>query len=91
MRADSLKSVVDNYTTLQAFWEESKDRTTDSTKKARIIGVEAQFKTFKYLFGVFLGELHLWHTDNLIKTLLSTKLSVAEGQRIAGMTLTAYV
>ena len=89
VRADSLKSVVDNYAALQVLWEESRDQTADPSIKARIIGVEAQFKTFRYLFGVLLGELLLRHTDNLSKTLQSPKLSAAEGQRIAGMTLSA--
>lgn len=39
------------------------------------------------LITPFLRELLLRHTDNLSKTLQSPKLSAAEGQRIAGMTL----
>lgn len=55
--------------------------------KARIIGVQAQFKNFRYFFGVLLGELILKHSDNLSKTLQSPKLSASEGQRIATMTV----
>ena len=69
VRAASLKSVIDNYQVLQELWSVSKKQTTDTSIKARIIGVEAQFSTFRYLFGVCLGELILRHTDNLSKTL----------------------
>ena len=44
-------------------------------------------KTFRYLFGFALGQLILRHSDNLSKTLQSPKLSAAEGQRIALMTV----
>ena len=87
VRANSLQSVLDNYSFLQEFWEESKDLASDPLVKARIIGVQAQFKNFRYFFGVLLGELILKHSDNLSKTLQSPKLSASEGQRIATMTV----
>ena len=89
VRADSLESVVDNYAALQELWEESREDTTDPSIKARIIGIQAQFRMFNYFFGVLLGELILRHSDNLSKTLQSTKLSASEGQRIAEMTVIA--
>ena len=87
VRAASLKSVIDNYAVLQELWDISQDQVSDPSIRGRIIGVEAQFKTFRYLFGVALGELVLKHTDNLSKTLQSPKLSAAEGQHIATMTV----
>ena len=48
----------------------------------RIIGVEAQFKTYAFFFGVHLGYLILKHTDSLSQALQSPKLSASEGQRI---------
>lgn len=87
VRANSLQSVLDNYSVLQELWEESKDQASDPSVKARIIGVQAQFKTFRYFLGVLLGELILKHSDNLSKTLQSSKLSASEGQRIATMTV----
>ena len=85
----ALKSVIDNYAVLQELWDISQDQmqVSDPSIRGRIIGVEAQFKTFRYLFGVALGELVLKHTDNLSKTLQSPKLSAAEGQHIATMTV----
>ena len=44
----SLQSVIDNYSVLQELWEISQDKVSDPSVKARIIGVEAQFKTFFY-------------------------------------------
>ena len=65
----------------------SKDYVSDPAIKGRIIGVQFQFKTLRYLFGVALGQLILRHSDNLSKTLQSSKLSAAVGQRIALMTV----
>ena len=61
VRAASFKSVLDNYSVLQKLWEESKDQASHPSIKARIIGVEAQFKTFRAYFGIQLGHL-LLHT-----------------------------
>ena len=69
VRANSLQSVLDNYSVLQELWEEAKDKASDPSMKARIIGVQAQFRKFQYFFGVLLGELLLKHSDNLSKTL----------------------
>ncbi len=69
VRAASFKSVIDNYTVLQELWVVAQDSVSDPSIKARIIGVEHQFHTFKFFFGVFLGNLLLQHSDNLSKTL----------------------
>lgn len=79
-RADTLKSVIDNYCVLRELWDISKDRVSDPAIKGRIVGVQCHFKTFRYLFGVALGELILRHSDNLSKALQSSKLSASEGQ-----------
>ena len=88
VRAASLKSVLKNYAVLQELWDLSKDDASDPSMKARIIGVEAQFRTFKYYFGIQLGFLLLQHSDNLSKTLQSSRISASEGQRVAAMTVT---
>ena len=43
--------------------------------------------TFDFLFGVFLGELILRHSNTLSKTLQQKTLSAAEGQQIARLTV----
>ena len=87
VRAASLKSVLDNYMVLQELWDLSKDDASDPSVKARIIGIETQFKTFRHYFGTHLGFLLLQHSDNLSKTLQSSKLCASEGQRVAAMTV----
>ena len=71
LRADSLFSVIDNYSELLSTWEKAGDIARDTESKARIQGVASQMNTFDFHFGNFLGELVLRHTDNLSKTLKS--------------------
>ena len=84
-RADSLKSVLDNYIVLQELWEESEQTTKDSGISARVIGVASQMRTFEFYFGIYLGEMILRHSDNLSRTLQKKDLSAVEGQRVAGL------
>ena len=55
--------------------------------KARIIGVQTQFNSFKFYFHVQLAFLLLQHSDNLSKTLQSPHMTAAEGQRLASRTI----
>ena len=55
--------------------------------KSLIQGVSSCVKTFNLFFGVVLGELLLKHSDNLSRTLQSSSMSAAEGQKIAVMTI----
>ncbi|CAB4034968.1 zinc finger MYM-type 1-like [Paramuricea clavata] len=43
-------------------------------------------KTYDFFFGLNLGEWLFSHTDNLSKTLQSTKMCAASGQRLANLT-----
>ncbi len=86
VRASSLASVINNYSVLQALWDEALEISTDSEIRARLIGVRHYMSTFEYLFGVILGQLILRHTDNLSKTLQSPKLCSSEGLKIARLT-----
>ena len=44
-------------------------------------------RTFDYIYGAYLGELILSHSDNLSKTLQSPKLSAVQGQDCANKTV----
>jgi len=77
-----------NYKVLQELWESSQDETSDTPIKAGIIGVETQFKTYAFFFGVHLGYLILKHTDSISQTLQSPKLSASGGQHVTSMTVT---
>lgn len=46
VRADSLKSMIDNYTALQETWEEALDASKDTETRARNLGVASQMKMF---------------------------------------------
>ena len=75
VRADSLASILSNYTVLQELWDECVEIVKDSETIARINGVASQMRTFRFLYGVELGEMILRHTDNLSKTLQQTFFS----------------
>ena len=87
VKADSLQSVLDNYEVLQDLWEESYSEVRDTDIRGRIKGVDAQMKTFDYLFGVMLGQSILQHTDNLSKGLQHVTDAASEGQSMAQLTL----
>ena len=55
--------------------------------KCRIQGVASVMHSFECFYGLFLGHILLQHSDNLSKTLQSQKMSAAEGQKIAEMTI----
>ena len=87
VKADGLKSIITNFEALQLLWECSLATVKDQEMRARIYGVKSCMQSFDFLFGVILGELLLRHSDNLSRTLQSPKISAAEGQQIASMTL----
>ena len=87
VRAEALKSILDNFNVLLELWAESLERVKDTETKARIQGVSAQMMRFDYFFGVSLGLLILRHTDNLSKTMLKADISAAEGQAKTVMTV----
>ena len=87
MKANALHSIPTNYAVLQALWDESLEFVKDAEMRSRIIGISTTMKSFKFFFGVVLGELILHHSDNLSRTLQAFHISVAEGQRIATMTV----
>ena len=86
VRAQSLESVLKNYTVLQELWIDCEDFVKDADARAWINGVSAQMKFFDF-FGVVLGELVLMHSDNLSKTLQHKHLSAAEGQATAALSV----
>lgn len=87
VRAQALHSILANYEVLQILWDESLEIVKDTEMRSRIQGVSSCMKSFDYFFGVSLGELLLNHSDNLSKTLQSSSMSAAEGQKIADMTV----
>ena len=62
---------------------------SDTLMKARIRSVDMNRCTFDYVFGTYLGELILCHSDNLSKSLQYPNLSVVDGRCIANSTVEA--
>ena len=65
-RLMALGSIISNYPVLQSTWDEAKDVEHDTVMTARIHGVSSQMTTFRYFYGIMLGELlPSAHADNL--------------------------
>ena len=87
VRADSLASVLANYSVLQTSLESFADISSrDMEMSARVNGIGSQLERFDFLFGVMLGEGILRLADNLSRTLQQKDLSAAEGNRAAHLT-----
>ena len=54
--AESLSSIVDNYSVLLNTWDEVSEIARDTETKARIQGVGSQMNTLNFLFGTLLGK-----------------------------------
>ena len=79
---------MSKYEAILVFWEEILEDRIDSETRARVHDLNSQMKTFHFYFGLKLLHTVLVHADNLNRTLQSTKMSAAEGQHIARLTLT---
>ena len=88
VKAEALKSIVDNFEVLQHLWEESLEHVKESEMRARILGVSDRMMKFDFFFGAILGETVLSHSDNLSRTLQKGDISASEGQGVAEMTVT---
>jgi len=87
VRAESLKSIVANYSNIQSLWEEALECTSQTEMKARIQGVSSQMEAFKFYFSLLLAEMILRHTDNLSKTLQNPELASMQAYEIAMLTV----
>ncbi|MEM7226436.1 MAG: hypothetical protein AAF495_25915 [Pseudomonadota bacterium] len=75
VRAECLKSVIENFDELQELWDWSLKNCSNSDMKARIRGIKVYSKKFAYCFGIHLAHLILSHTDNLNQTLQGTQMT----------------
>ena len=69
MRANCFKKIIDHYNSLQQLWEDCLQENLTRDVRSRIIGCQAQLKTFSFLFGLCLGQRLYCHTDNLSNAL----------------------
>ena len=77
MKANILRSILDNYVVLQGLWKSTLECRLDPEVKSRVISVKVQMEIFNFSFAVCLGELTMKHADNLSKSLQSNSLSAA--------------
>ena len=79
IRAACFQRVIDNYEALLYLWEECLSSKLEAELRGRILGCQAQMKSFDYFFGFSLGRRIYAHTDNLSKTLQNASTAKASG------------
>ena len=65
MCADALQCILSNNAVLHLLWEDSLGVVKEAEMISRIVGISTSMKSFDFFFGVVLGEMLLWHSDNL--------------------------
>ena len=86
VKAESMLSIIQNYTVLQDMWDVAANMSQSSETIACIRGVAAQMKTFDFFFSLFLGETLLRYTDNLSRTLQKQSFSAIDKMKVAEQT-----
>lgn len=86
VKAESMLTIIQNYTVLQDMWDVAADMSRSSETIACIRGVAAQMKTFDFFFSLFLGETLLRYTDNLSRTLQKQSFSAIDKMKVAEQT-----
>ena len=91
VRATCFQRVLNNYNALLTLWNEclQSDPKPDPDVRGRIIGCQAQMKSFDFFFGLNLGQRIFSHTDNLSESLQKSSMSAASGQHNAKLTMNA--
>ena len=79
--------ILANYASLFKLWEVLLEKRVDPDVTARVIGCDAQMKTFDFFFGLRLSQRLFAHTDNHSRSLRNSSLSAAAGQNLAYFTL----
>ena len=80
VRADCLKSIIENFDELQELWDWSLQNCSCSEMKGRIQGIKVHSLKFSYCFGIHLAHMVLAHTDNLNQTLQGTQMTAIDAE-----------
>ena len=83
VRADCLKSIIENIDELQELWDWSLQNSSCSEMKDRIQGLKTHSLKFSYCFGIYLAHMVLAHTDNQNQTLQGTQMTAVDAQVIS--------
>ena len=62
----------------------------DPEMRGRMIGAQAQMLKFEYFFGINILQILLRHSDNLSKTLQSSKIT-SECQKLSNLTVKTLI
>ena len=69
-------------------WERCLDESLEAEVRGRIIGCQAQMRSFKFYYGINLGFTIYSITDNLSKTIQAENMSAIESQEVAQLSIT---
>ena len=83
VRADCLKSIIENFDELQELLDWSLQNCSCSEMKGRIQGIKVHSLKFSYCFGIHLANMVLAHTDNLNQMLQGTQMTAIDAQVIS--------
>ena len=85
VRAESLRSVLNNYAVIQSVLEEIVHEYREATASAR--GVRTVMEKFSFLFGVTLAEKVFSLTDRLSRALQAKRLFAVEAKKYVAVTM----
>ena len=80
VRATCFQKILDNYEELLTLWKICLETNLEPDIRGRIVGCQAQMRSFNFFLGFILSQRIFSHTDNLSKTLQEVKMSSASGQ-----------
>ena len=83
VRADCLKSIIENIDELQELWDWSPQNSSCSEMKDRIQGLKVHSLKFSYCFSIYLAHMVLAHTDNQNQMLQGTQMTAIDAQVIS--------
>ena len=89
VRAICFQRVLENYRFLLKLWDDCLEMRLVPEVRGRVLGCQAQMKSFNFFFGLHLGQLIFRHTDNLSKTLQNASMSAVTGRNTADLTAKA--
>ena len=86
VRANCFQKIIDQYDSLQQLWDLCLQEKLTNDVRSRIIGCQAQMQSFKFFFGLCLGQRLYSHTDNWSKALQCKTLPAIAALRLALLT-----
>ena len=67
VRATCFQRILDNYEELLTLWNECLETNLEQNIRGRIVGCQAQMRSFNFFCGLILSQRIFSHADNLCK------------------------